>query len=228
MAFKIGLGLTQTEHEGKMKFIPSISTCSKCNKLCQLRIQNKEAVCAHCYADQMLDYRKNLVESTERNHEILSDHLFTRKELKDVKIKWTEKMLEGNPKRLVRLEAFGDVDNVTQARNYIRIVKANRGCHFAVWSKNSGIWAKAFELEGKPKWLMFVLSSLRVNKPDEPGPRIAPYVDHVFTVYNSAHIAEHGTKTNCAGKSCAKCGRCYRKNPADFYVNEKLRAKGEK
>lgn len=223
MAYRFENGLTQTEHEGKMEHVPSISTCCKCNKYCQARIKNGESVCAHCYADSMLGYRKNLVETTTRNHEILSDHLFKRKELRNLKIKWTKKALEGNPKRIVRFEAFGDVDNVTQARNYIRIAKVNRDCNFAVWSKNSGIWARAFLLERKPLNLKFVLSSLRVNKREKIGPLIAPFVDHVFTVYSKDYRDANGIETNCAGVSCAQCGRCYRKNKNDFYVNELLR-----
>lgn len=223
MAYEIGMGVTQTEHSGKMTGLPSISTSCLCNKLCQARIKNGEAVCSHCYSQRMMGFRKYVATAMERNTKALTERLFPKKDAKNMRLYFTSKMEQQNPKKLARIESFGDVANVTQARNYIRIIKANPKFNFGIWSKNPGIWATAFEKEGKPKNCTFVLSSLRVNVPDQPGPRISPYVDHVFTVYSKDYRDANGIETNCAGVSCAQCGRCYRKNKNDFYVNELLR-----
>ena len=37
--------------------------------------------------------------------------------------------------------------NVTQARNYIRIIATHPGTQFGVWTKNLAIWNEALELE---------------------------------------------------------------------------------
>ncbi len=237
MSFKIGkifdaLGhifrINQTEHKGKMEFVPSISTSCRCNEFCQARMRNGENVCAECFADSLLAFRWSLEEALEQNSKLLSERLLTEQEIDSVVIRWTPKMLEGNPNLYTRIESFGDVRNVIQARNYIRIIKRNRNCNFAIWSKNWRLWFIAFQMEGKPDNCTFVLSSLKLNVQDLIPSEMEQYVDHVFTVYDADYIAANGIETNCAAESCAKCGRCYRKNRADLYVNEKLRKKGGK
>lgn len=234
MAFKIGKivigkrveSINQTEHEGKMKFVPSISTSCRRNKFCLARMKEKLNVCVECFANALIGIRKELDAALVKNADVLTDHLFTDEEAATVKIKFTKKMLEGNPKKRTRIESFGDVSCLTQARNYIRIIRANPDCNFAIWSKNWFIWAVAFEMDGKPENCTYVHSSLQTNVPDEVPERIAPWVDHVFTVYEGEYAATNGIETNCAAESCARCGRCYEKNQKDFWVNEKLRRKG--
>lgn len=234
MAWKIGrivIGqnvekLNQTEHEGKMKDVPSISTSCRRNKFCLARMKEKVNVCIECFANALLGIRKNLEAAIAKNSDILTDHLFTDEEAATVKIHFTKRMLEGNPKKRARIESFGDVSCLVQARNYIRIIRANPDCNFAIWSKNWFIWAQAFETEGKPENCTYVHSSLKTNVPDDVPLKIAPWVDHVFTVYEGEYAAANGIETNCAAESCARCGRCYEKNPKDFWVNEKLRRKG--
>lgn len=234
MAFKIGKvvvnnnieSLNQTEHDGKMKYVPSISTSCQRNQFCLARMKNKLAVCVECFANALLSIRRNLEAAILMNLVILCDHLFTEQEADSIRIKFTKKMLEWNPHKYTRIESFGDVSCLVQARNYIRIIRANPDCNFAIWSKNWNIWYQAFELDGKPSNCTFVLSSLKINVPDQVPEKIKPYVDHVFTVYEGEYAAANGVETNCAAKSCAACGRCYEHNPKDFWVNEKLRLKG--
>ena len=191
-------------------------------------MKNALAVCVECFANALLGIRKNLEAAIAKNAELLTDHLFTDEEAASVKIHFTPAMLKGNPNKLTRIESFGDVSCLVQARNYIRIIRANPDCVFAIWSKNWFIWYLAFEMDGKPDNCTFVLSSLKLNEPDKIPEKIRPYVDHVFTVYDPEFIAENGIETNCAAESCARCGRCYRKNQKDLYVNEKLRKNGGK
>lgn len=227
MAFKIGIiKLNQSEHEGKMKNVPSISTSCRRNKFCLARMKNAVNVCVECFANALLGIRKNLEAAIAKNADILTDHLFTDEEAATIKIKFTKKMLAGNPKKRTRIESFGDVSCLVQARNYIRIIRANPDCNFAIWSKNWFIWYLAFEMDGKPSNCTFVFSSLKINVSDQVPEKIKPYVDHVFTVYEGEYAAANGVETNCAAESCAACGRCYEHDPKDFWVNEKLRLKG--
>lgn len=199
----------------KMEGIQSISTSVLVNPICKYRKTINEGICAHCYANSLCRLRKSMDEHLRQNYSKLNRRLLTEKEAKAVDVETY----------LVRIESFGDVASVTQARNYLRIVKAHPKQRFGIWSKNWGIWLVAFKKEGKPVNCTFVLSSMHVNQPDTPNPRIAPYVDHVFTVWDKAHydsvIAEN-PKSECAGKSCKLCRKCYHKN-TEFNINERLR-----
>ena len=123
---------------------------------------------------------------------------------------------------IARIESFGDVANVTQARNYIRIIRAHRWIQFGIWSKNHEIWLEAFEKDGKPRNCTYVLSSRNVNQVADVSEEMRKYVDHVFTVWDPANYTYAGTKSECAGLNCAKCQKCYRKG-GSYWIDEKLR-----
>lgn len=207
--------VTNHSDNTKMEDIQSVSTSVLVNPICQFRRQCPGSICERCYANNLCRMRKSLDEHLRQNFFKLNKRLLTEKEAKAVEIK----------SYLGRIESFGDVASVTQARNYIRIIKAHPKTRFGIWSKNWGIWLVAFKKEGKPKNCTFVLSSMEVNKIDEVNPRMKPYVDHVFTVFGKelydGVIAEH-PETECAGLSCNACRKCYHKNTS-FYINERLR-----
>ena len=100
----------------------------------------------------------------------------------------------------LRIESFGDVQNVTQARNYLRIIKAFPNKRCAIWSKNKEVYKKAIQFEGKPQNTSYVHSSLFLNKPDKIDLKEYPFIDHVFTVYEKAYVKEHNIVINCGGK----------------------------
>lgn len=210
----------QTEHEGKMANVPSISTCCLLNPACLARMMNGEAVCAQCFSNSLLSFRKGLKLTTSKNFDILN-----RTEIKKApKIHWTRKAIQINRSRIVRIESFGDVASVQQAINYIRIIQANPDCHFGVWTKNLWFWVQAFKKVGKPKNMTLVFSSLKLNEFDEVPEWARPWVDHRFTVFTKEFLEAHRMRSNCAGISCATCKRCYRKD-TDFDIIEILRPK---
>lgn len=228
MCFKLGNGVSQSEHEGKLLGIPSISTSCLHNERCLARMKNGEAVCSHCFAMHLMEFRKALRDAMERNLEALSDHLFSDEELEGVTIHFTPKMLELNPNHYVRIESFGDVRNVIQARNYLRIAKANPWLKWGAWTKNDDLYGEAFELEGKPENLSMGYSSLKLNeiaditKLDQ---RFVENLDFVFTVFTKEYAEEHGILINCGGRACRTCGTCYEANKSDGikYINELLK-----
>lgn len=205
--------VTQHSDGTKMQGIQSVGTTSLCNPICRKRKEVCDGICAHCYADALCKMRKNLNAHLVENFEKLNQRLLTPKEAAAVPITSV----------IARIESFGDVANVIQARNYIRIIRAHKATRFGIWSKNWGIWHAAFKLEGKPKNCTYVHSSMGVNKTDVINPRMQKYVDHVFTVWDKAHYSEfEGGKTECAGLSCLKCQKCYRKG-GSYYINERLK-----
>ena len=123
---------------------------------------------------------------------------------------------------LGRIESFGDVYNVIQARNYIRIIRANQNVHFAIWTKNYMVWKKAFDIEGKPDNCTFVISSSQLNKPAWIPDCVKVYADYIFTVYSLAYVKAHNIHIHCGFSHCLKCGHCYHRGNA-MYVNEILK-----
>lgn len=199
----------------KMEGIQSISTTCLANPICQKRKEEPGSVCQRCYAANLCRLRKSLDCRLSANYSALTTHLLTKKEAAAVPV----------TSRVVRIESFGDVANVTQARNYLRIIKGHPLQRFGIWSKNPGIWLAAFKTEGKPTNCTYVHSSMNVNQPDQLDPRFAKYADHIFTVWDKETypgVIKKSPRTECAGISCMNCLKCYRKN-SSRHINERLR-----
>lgn len=207
---RIHVTLHNSDH--KMAGFQSVSTSVLDNPYCQARRKCGDSVCAKCYADHLCKYRKTLQNCLKNNYELLTAELLPDNILLKADI-YT---------RYARIEAFGDVANVTHARNYTRLIKLNPETNFGIWSKNHGIWAKAFQLEGKPENCTYVFSSVKVNEIGKIPDCIKPYVDHVFTVWDKERYTFAGTPSECAGIQCKTCLKCYKKN-TEFFINEKLR-----
>lgn len=208
------LHLTTHDKKHKMAGLQSISTSVLDNPICQKRREVPDSICAKCYANHLCRYRKSLQTCLSRNFSILNDHLFDEREALRCQF----------DTRYGRIESFGDVASVTQARNYIRIIRAHKHTQFGIWSKNLVIWGVAFEKDGKPKNCSYVHSSLKVDIPDYILPRWQKYVDHVFTVWSPEIYDDlyKGTPSECAGIKCMNCLKCYKRG-GQYYINERLR-----
>lgn len=209
-----------TAHKGKLEGIPSINTSMLDNPICQKRAQDPESVCSKCYAARLLAYRKNNAAALEQNS-VLFKRLLTPEEAAAVPVCYA---------LYVRIESFGDVRNVIQARNYLRIAAAHPRQQFGAWTKNPGIWYAAIKREGKPENLSLVYSSPKLNTPAELPAHLAAIVDHVFTVYNAATYDAMQAAGDlrgahlCAGVSCVSaCGcTCYHRG-GPRHIAERLR-----
>lgn len=193
---------------GKMESIPSISTSCLANPFCLQRMKDGDSICAHCFAETTLNRYKDCGKNMLSNTYLLTESILD---------------LDLLPKfpnvRIVRIESFGDVANVTQAINYCNLCKVNPLVTFAWWSKNVAIIAKAFDMVGKPKNVILIESSPKVN---EKKTASSHYVDKVFTVYSKEYIIENNLDINCGARCCATCGRCYRKD-TESDVREQLK-----
>jgi len=166
-----------------MSGLVSLSTDINSNPLCLARQKNGAAVCSACFASRMFDdnsgrYR-GVNTAFKHNTEILTARILDNSELPTI---------DAEKYPLFRFEAYGDLINTTQAINYIKIARKNPRVKFALWSKNPAFAVAAFRIAGKPDNLQFVLSSLKLNRPAAGADRV-PYVDKVFTVYDSEHAA---------------------------------------
>lgn len=181
---------------GKMAGVNCLSTSNLCNPFCEARKGNPDMICSKCYADSTCKRYHALQANMQRNSEILTARLFEVEELPNVNAD------------IFRLEAFGDLINATQCRNYFRLCKANPETRFALWTKNPGIVARAIrEGESKPANLVILLSSAKIGERADAGK--FPFIDKTFTVYRKTEMPPE--MINCGARCCASCQRCYHK-----------------
>lgn len=205
----MGIHIT-TGHTGKMLGIASISTSRNLNPNCQKYSQIKGSICSKCYAARQLKMYKNLRDALERNYKLLTERVLSDDELPVMNYSF------------FRIESFGDIANVTQAINYLNLIRKNSQTFFGWWTKNPAYIQKAFEKTGykKPKNCNIILSSMFIDKRTENNQY--DFIDKVFTVYSKDYIKENKININCGARSCLNCHKCYEKNRIK-YVNEKLK-----
>lgn len=201
---------------GKMAGIPSISTSVLENPICQKRREQKDSICAKCFAASTAARYGSLAKNLKSNLELLTGEILPL----DVLPRFIPEL-----SNIVRFESFGDLANVNQAINYLNIAKVNPGVRFALWTKNIGFLAKAVEMTGKPENIRIIYSSPIVNQAIdvEKTKRAFDCIDAVFTVYDKKHVAANNTDINCGAKSCITCRNCY--DRPDFYsdIREQLK-----
>lgn len=206
-----------TDHAGKMTGIASISTSPSENPYCAMRAKNPDLICHECYAAALEAMRKGLAEKLRRATTLLTAAAYPV-DLQPV-----------FPAGPARIEAFGDVARINQAVNYIRIARRNPWTTFAAWTKNPWIWDRAFQYDGgKPSNLIMIVSSPRKGDrlPESVVDRF-PWIDHIFTVWESVAAATAaGVRITCGGRSCKKCRRCYSLDQHDLFVDEVLKVHG--
>lgn len=207
-------------HTGKMEGMHSISTAVTVNPICQARraaalkaleeakekgLDPIEHICLSCFAEAQLEYQGSTDIKYRRAFEILNYKVFALEDFPILNL------------LVFRIEAFGDVASVTQARNYIRLANRNPLTICTAWTKNPGIWKEAFAIEGKPENMIMIYSNPIVDsKIDEEAFFQAlkvsyPFLDKMFSVFN-----EEDETTNCGGRKCLTCLNCYRKDGPVF------------
>lgn len=201
--------LWETTHTGKMSHIPSISTSCATNPYCIKRMENKESVCSHCYANTYMKMRKSLKAHLEENAEKLTKQIIPAE------------YLPVTNTILYRFESFGDLHNDIQLINYLNICRKNPQTKFALWTKNTWILKNVFINQNisKPDNLSIIVSSIKLNKPTKHD---AEYVDHIFTVYDKNYIKDHNVLINCGSRDCFTCNLCYTTNTT-FHISEQLK-----
>ena len=195
---------------GKMEGIPSISTAATLNAVCQARATVPGSICSHCYAAATIQRYGALRAHLEDNFRVLNSRDLLPEELPAV---YSD---------VCRLESFGDLASVTQARNYIRIARRSPWCRFTLWTKNPEFMAQALAELGRPENMLFVYSSPDLNRPALEILARFPWFDRVFTVYDAATIERDGVEINCGARSCRSCMLCYTPG-GPVEVREKLK-----
>lgn len=190
-------------HDAKMNGVISLSTFVGANKFCQARCNNCDnAICKYCYADSLTKQRDGLKNKLRRIHAIMTTIELCRDDIP---------ALDNETYKYFRLEAFGDLNNVIQVKNYNLIAACNPDVNFTLWTKNPGIIQAAID-DGMqlPKNLVIGLSSLYLNKPELDKARRYSFIRFLFTVYDDGFISEHNITINCGARHCITCGVCYK------------------
>ena len=202
-----GLHFT-TNHSGKMAGMVSISTSVTTNERCAKNAQIKGSICEKCFSAKQMKVFPTMEKPMVENQRILTSEILPFEKLPTINNLY------------FRFEAFGDLNNAIQVKNYFNMCYKNPRVKFALWTKNPDYIAKAIK-DGyeKPENLNIILSSLFINKE-----RVTkyPFIDKIFTVYDTNFIEENDININCGARSCFSCGLCYEKNNVRI-INEKLK-----
>lgn len=202
-----GLHFT-TKHSGKMAGMVSISTSVTTNERCAKNASIKGSICEKCFAAKQMKVFPSMEKPMVENQRILTSEVLPLEKLPTINNLY------------FRFEAFGDLNNATQVKNYFNMCYKNPRVKFALWTKNPDYIAEAIA-DGyeKPDNLNIVLSSLFINK-QHTNP--FPFVDKIFTVYDPETIDAENIAINCGARNCFDCGLCYEKNEVQI-INEKLK-----
>ena len=205
-------------HNGKMDGMQSLSTSCVCNSICQARHNTNDelCICKHCYSFRQLKRMPSLANKLERNTAFLTNCELTADDVPTINCQY------------FRFEAFGELQNALQVKNYFLIAEVNKNVNFALWTKNLFVLDDAFQLYGlvKPSNLNIVYSDPYMNKCLTSEDKrilkaVYPYIDKVFTVHNKKS-ALPSFLVNCGQKKCKDCLLCYTKNDV-FVINELLK-----
>lgn len=193
------------EHTGKMEFIPSISTDKLLNGNCaaMMKSANDKCICKHCYVDKTFKLYKQLEPTLINNTRILAGRLLTRTEVSQIARSFCNTSI-------ARFESFGDLNNVTQLRNYAAIARMCKHTKFALFTKHFKVVLEYFRAGSRlPDNVTLVLSSpfidYALNK---------PFVD-AFRKYHRRTITFTVTEDkanpgiNCGKRKCVECRNCY-------------------
>ena len=183
------------KRKSKLDGINSLSTCCIDCVFCIERMKDKNSICSHCYSETQQKTQLSLQDRNTINGIILRNIIIPVSA-------WRRYFKRENLSKFFRIESFGDTANKTQAINYINFMKAFPRVHFAVWSKNIGIWNFAFMQEGKPANCSYVHSCNKLNCCELHTLKTYSFIDHVFTVYDKKFVDLHNVKITCGGKSC--------------------------
>lgn len=204
-------------HGGKMEGIPSISTSVLCNPNCARNAAVKGSVCEKCFARNFARLRKTLADKLESNYKFYTTVELTVEDVPFINV------------ALFRFEAFGDLANERQFRNYCTIAKANPRTRFVLWTKNIDVIRKYVKKTLRvsvpciPNNFDIVASSLMLNQPLKLAENDW-FVDAVFTVYDKQTIETENIDINCGGRKCLECRRCYSLNYGQVAdIREKLK-----
>lgn len=200
------------DFSGKMRGKWAFSTLSLINSFCIARMKNPELVCFYCYVEKAL--KQNIIGMLNY---VQNFFFMTAANLPDILIPVLNPVCVGL-RDGIRIESFGDIQDMNQQRFYARLAYKNPVYHFTQWSKNPAIVCRVFAEMGKPENMKFGLSMSRINKMDHDAYKwiLTGFVDFMFVVCDNDEDRDHlldmpfSRPCMCEEYSCARlCRACY-------------------
>lgn len=202
----ISQGLT-----GKMAGMPAVTSSSLCNENCLKNSQIPNSVCQRCYTRKYLLSRPLMKDCYQQNSNLLSSSLIPTKQLPFINAK------------MCRLESFGDVINITHLDNYVRLIRKNSHCNFALFTKRYTLITEYFKQKKQPKNLSIIISSLLLNNPLDATLFTDLNNLKIFTVYEKAYADKNKVVISCGKNKCVNCRKCFTPNRTPIYITELLK-----
>jgi hypothetical protein len=214
----------QTVHistmSGKLKDLEAINTNTLTNTFCKVmhKSRNKKIICTECYSVEMLEnFRKNCVDSFQRNSDLLSKHVLTAEQIPTFK------------KPYVRFSAHGELINLRHLHNLVLIAGSNPNTTFGLWTKRKFFINVYFNKNPfkrlnntKPLNLIIIYSNPKIGTILDKPPS-----QHFDKTFNNVAENEFVEQQNCTGQQCRNCLLCYRHNDVTTIV-EKVKSYGKK
>lgn len=203
--------------EGLQSYDSSASHCKFCHSMMEAAKTNPSIICGHCYDKKQEEYRTNVKKRHGLQLELISTIPFSVKELSILPIYTV----------FFRFNSSGEIENVIQCVNYIRIGYAFPMIQFRPWSKNKAIVREAIRQEGKPQNMRFIYSVPFIDGKCDILPEGFDYSFVVASTEEKVQEYLAAGAMECNGKMCKDCGyMCYRVDgwAIGSVIVEKLRA----
>ena len=191
------------DHDAKMQGIISLNSYVGDNKYCLARCNNcNNAICKYCYAASLTSQRYFLKMKLIRIMSILTNIELCCNDIP---------VINSELYPYFRFEAFGDLNNTLQFKNYNLFAAVNPAINSTLWTKNPGIIQAAINagLQLSDN-LIIGLSSLYLNTPEMEKAKKYSFIRFLFTVYDDQFISDHNIIINCGANNCLSCGICYK------------------
>lgn len=206
----------ETEHSKgkKLEFFHSFNTYCGMNPFCIARHAAGDTICKKCYSFTLTAIYDGSLKKLIKASFLFCNEIISVSDMPVLKHKINYQ----------RLESFGDLYNVIQARNYLNLVLANSHVTFTLWSKNPQVIHTALlQLGFKPKNLIIIYSSPIINKiqSDIFGKYLIngkDIINRIFTVFTAEYAILNNIQIHCINSHCINCMRCYKGNAK--YINE--------
>ena len=140
---------------GKLEGFKAISTNTTTNPFCikMNKSTDPDQICPICYSHGMLkSYRKNMQPALQRNSDLLSSRVLDVSEL--------ETYLDA----FLRINAHGELINLTHLINIANIARHNPHCNVALWTKRKDFVNAYMKEHELPDNLILIWSNPKINK----------------------------------------------------------------
>lgn len=199
-----------TQHNDKMEGLQSVNSSPLINTQCKELSQKDTFICSKCFSQKQLKRFKN-----QDLKYIYNTLILNYCDLKPNQIPFINASY-------FRIEAFGDLNSMTQLKNYVKIVKSNPHTFFGWFTKSQVLVHQFLEDGGAfPKNCNLILSNPLINPSKFLSGVVKTYKGFqpnlnikVFSVFDRNHIESVPYKDSqeLCQKKCKNCLICYTKN----------------